>query len=129
MGVSQAAIEASVEYSKMRVQFGSPIAKFQAVQVMIADMAIETEASRLLVYRAAFARDMDEDLRVIASLAKAHAAEAAVHVGNKAVQVHGGVGYTKDMPVERYYRDAMALAVYPSTPDTQRLTMAAEILK
>ena len=129
VGVSQAAIEASVEYSKMRVQFGSPIAKFQAVQVMIADMAIETEASRLLVYRAAFARDMDEDLRIPASLAKAHAAEAAVRVGNKAVQVHGGVGYTKEMPVERYYRDAMALAVYPSTPDAQRLTMAAEILK
>jgi butyryl-CoA dehydrogenase len=129
VGVSQAAIEASVEYSKLRVQFGSPIARFQAVQVMIADMAIETEASRMLVYRAAFARDADEDLRVSASLAKAHAAESAVRVGNKAVQVHGGVGYTKEMPVERYYRDAMALAVYPSTPDAQRLTMAAELLK
>ena len=129
VGVSQAAIEASVEYSKMRVQFGSPIAKFQAIQVMISDMVMETEASRLLVYRAAFGRDADEDLRVSASLAKAHAAESSVRVGNRAVQVHGGVGYTKEMPVERYYRDAMALAVYPMTPDALRLAMAAELLK
>jgi len=129
VGISQAAIEASVEYAKMRVQFGSPIAKFQAIQVMVADMALETEASRLLVYRAAFARDADEDLRVPSSLAKAHAAEGSVRVGNKAVQVHGGVGYTKEMPVERYYRDAMALAVLPATPDSQRLTLAAELLK
>jgi len=129
VGISQAAIEASVEYSKMRVQFGSPIAKFQAIQVMIADMAMQTESSRLMVYRAAFARDTDEELRVPASLAKASAAESSVRVGNKAVQVHGGVGYTKEMPVERYYRDAMALAVLPATPDAQRLAAAAELLK
>ncbi|MBM4249165.1 MAG: acyl-CoA dehydrogenase [Euryarchaeota archaeon] len=129
VGVSQAAIEASVEYSKLRVQFGSPIARFQAIQVMIADMAMQTESSRLLVYRAAFARDQDEDLRVMASLAKALAAESSVRVGNRAVQVHGGVGYTKEMPVERYYRDAMALAVMPHTPDAGRLAAAAELLK
>jgi butyryl-CoA dehydrogenase len=129
VGISQAAIEASVEYSKIRVQFGSPISKFQAIQVMIADMAMQNESSRLMVYRAAFGRDADEDLRVMASLAKAQAAESSVRVGNKAVQVHGGVGYTKEMPVERYYRDAMALAVLPATPDAQRLAAAAELLK
>ncbi len=129
VGISQAGIEASVEYSKIRVQFGSPIAKFQAIQIMIADMAMQTESARLLVYRAAFARDADEDLRVPASLAKALAAESSVRVGNKAVQVHGGVGYTKEMPVERYYRDAMALAVLPSTPDALRLAAAEQILK
>jgi len=129
VGVSQAAIEASIEYSKMRVQFGQPIARFQAIQTMIADMAIETEASRLLAYRAAFARDCGDDTRAPAALAKGHAADSSVRVGNRAVQVHGGVGYTKEMPVERYYRDAMALAVYPSTPDAQRLAIAGELLK
>jgi len=129
VGVSQAAIEASIEYSKIRVQFGQPIAKFQAIQTMIADMAMETEASRLLAYRAAFARDAGEDTRAAAAMAKGHAAEASVRVGNRAVQVHGGVGYTKEMPVERYYRDAMALAVYPSIPDAQRLAIARELLK
>jgi len=129
VGVSQAAIEASIEYSKIRVQFGQPIAKFQAIQTMIADMAMETEASRLLTYRAAFGRDADEDIRAASAIAKGHAAESSVRVGNRAVQVHGGVGYTKEMPVERYYRDAMALAVYPSTPDAQRLALAAELLK
>jgi butyryl-CoA dehydrogenase len=129
VGISQAAIEASIEYSKIRVQFGQPIARFQAIQTMIADMAMETEASRLLAYRAAFARDADEDIRAPAAIAKGHAADASVRVGNRAVQVHGGVGYTKEMPVERYYRDAMALAVFPSTPDAQRLALAAELLK
>jgi butyryl-CoA dehydrogenase len=129
VGVSQAAIEASIEYSKIRVQFGQPIARFQAIQTMIADMAMETEASRLLTYRAAFGRDADEDIRAAAAIAKGHAAESSVRVGNRAVQVHGGVGYTKEMPVERYYRDAMALAVYPSTPDDQRLALAGELLK
>ena len=129
VGVSQAAIEASIEYSKIRVQFGQPIAKFQAIQTMIADMAIETEASRMLVYRAAAARDSGDDTRAPAALAKGHAADASVRVGNRAVQVHGGVGYTKEMPVERYYRDAMALAVYPSTTDAQKLTLAGELLK
>jgi len=129
VGVAQAAIEASVEYSKIRVQFGKPIAKFQAVQLMVAEMAMENEASRLLVYRAACGRDADEDIRAMAAAAKGHAADASVRVGNRAVQVHGGVGYTKEMPVERYYRDAMALAVYPSTPDSQKLALAAELLK
>jgi len=129
VGVSQAAIESSIEYSKIRVQFGVPIAKFQAIQVMVADMATETEASRLLALRAAFARDSGDDLRVPASMAKAHASEAGVRVGNRAVQIHGGVGYTKEMPVERHYRDAMALAVHPTIPDASRLTMAAELLK
>ncbi|MEM4729925.1 MAG: acyl-CoA dehydrogenase family protein [Thermoplasmata archaeon] len=129
VGVSRAAIEASVGYAKIRVQFGQPIAKFQAIQTMLAEMAIETEATRLLVYRAAFARDNGEDIRMAAAMARAHAADSSVRVGNKAVQVHGGVGYTKEMPVERYYRDAMALAVYPSPPDSHRLAVAAELLK
>ncbi|MGQ9581946.1 MAG: acyl-CoA dehydrogenase family protein [Thermoplasmatota archaeon] len=129
VGVSQAAIEASIEYAKIRVQFGQPIARFEAIQTMIADMATETEASRLLVYRAAFARDCGEDFAPAAAMAKAHAAESSARVGNRAVQVHGGVGYTKEMPVERHYRDAMALAVYPSTPDAQRLAVASALLK
>jgi len=130
LGIAGAALDAAVGYAKRREQFGKPIAEFEAIQWMLADMAVEIEAARLLTYRAAalkaegrprFTRE--------ASMAKLYASEMANRVASHAVQIFGGSGYMKDYPVERFFRDARALPLYEGTSEIQRLVLARELLK
>jgi len=129
VGLGMAALEAAARYAKERVQFGQPIAEFQAIQWMIADMATELEAARLLVYRAAWLKDQGQRFTKEAAMAKLFASEAAVRACYKAIQIHGGYGYTKDYPVERLYRDARLTTIGEGTSEIQRLVIARHILE
>lgn len=129
VGISRAAIEASINYSKERKQFGSPISSFQAVQFMLADMATETEAARLLTINAARILDAGGNATKMSSMAKRFAADTAMKVTTDAVQIFGGYGYTKDYPVEKLMRDAKLLQIYEGTSQIQRLVIARELLK
>ncbi len=113
----------------MRHQFGKPIASFQAVQFMLADMAMRIEASRLLVYQAAMLKDLGREYVKEAAMAKLFASEAANWVTDKAIQIHGGMGYCRDVPVERMHRDAKLMEIGEGTSEIQRLVIAREILK
>lgn len=128
VGIAEAALHAAVEYARTRVQFGRPIAELQAIRWMIADIATDIEAARLLTYRAA--RLIDEGRRHTkeASMAKLFAASAAVEATRKAMQIHGGYGYMKDLPLERYYRDAKITEIYEGTSEIQRLVISNELL-
>jgi butyryl-CoA dehydrogenase len=128
LGIAQAALDAAVRYSKERTAFGAPISKLQAIQFMIADMATELEAARLLTWRAA--RMKDEKIRHSAesAMAKLMASETATRVTHKALQIHGGYGYLKDFPLERHYRDARITEIYEGTSEIQRLVIAASVL-
>ncbi len=129
LGIAQACLDASISYSKERVQFKKPIAKHQAVAFMIADMAMEIEAARLLVLRAASMKDAGKNFIKEASMAKLYASEAANRTAYAAIQVHGGYGFTKDFSVERHYRDARITTLYEGTSEMQRMTIAKELLK
>jgi len=129
VGIARGALEESIRYARLREQFGRAIAEFEAVQWMLADMAAEVDAARLLVYRAARLRDAGQPFKKAASEAKLYAAEAAVRASTKAVQIHGGYGYIKDYPVERYYRDAKICEIGEGTSEVQRMVIAKEILK
>lgn len=129
-GVAQACLDASLEYSKMRMQFGKPISSFQAIQFKLAEMAMRIEASRLLYMEAASLQDMDVPrFSKAASLAKAFAGDTAVYCATEAVQVYGGYGYTKDYPVEKYYRDAKIFQIYEGTGEVQRIVIAGDLLR
>jgi alkylation response protein AidB-like acyl-CoA dehydrogenase len=128
VGLAQAAFEKAVAYSKERVQFGQPIANFQAIQWMIADMATEIDAARLLVYRAAWLRDQSVRFTKEAAMAKLYASEAAERACYKALQIHGGYGYTKEYDVERMYRDQRLCAIGEGTSEIQRLVIARQLL-
>lgn len=128
VGIAQAAIDASIRYARERTQFGKPIAKFQLVQEMIADMVAETEAARLLSYRAFFVLDQGGMGRKEGSLAKAYATEAAVRVTSKAVQIHGAYGLSEEYPVERYFRDARMYTIPDGTTEIQKLIVGREVL-
>jgi alkylation response protein AidB-like acyl-CoA dehydrogenase len=121
VGISQGCVNASVEYSKTREQFGRPIAAFQLVQEMIADMVVDTEAARGLVWRAGWLKDNGKPSTTETSIAKLYATEAAVRNANLAIQVHGGSGYVDDYPVERYLRDARVTTLYEGTSQIQKL--------
>jgi butyryl-CoA dehydrogenase len=121
VGICQGCLDASIRYSKDRQQFGRPIAAFQLVQEMIADMALETEAARMLVWRAAYLKDHGKPNSTETSIAKLFATEAAVRCANAAIQVHGGSGYVDDYPVERYLRDARVTTLYEGTSQIQKL--------
>ncbi|HEY1519313.1 MAG TPA: acyl-CoA dehydrogenase family protein [Solirubrobacteraceae bacterium] len=121
VGICQGSLDASVRYSKERQQFGRPIASFQLVQEMIADMALETDASRMLVWRAGYLKDTGKPNTTETSIAKLYATEAAVRCANTAIQVHGGSGYVDDYPVERYLRDARVTTLYEGTSQIQKL--------
>ncbi len=121
VGICQGCLDASVRYSKERQQFGRPIASFQLVQEMIADMALETDASRMLVWRAGYLKDTGKPNTTETSIAKLYATEAAVRCANAAIQVHGGSGYVDDYPVERYLRDARVTTLYEGTSQIQKL--------
>jgi alkylation response protein AidB-like acyl-CoA dehydrogenase len=129
VGLGQAALDASVKYAKERDAFGQPIANFQAIGNMIADSAMELEAARLLVLRAAWSKDHCKRFTLEASQAKLFATEAADRACWKAIQIHGGAGYLKDFPVERYYRDNRLMLIGEGTSEIQRMIIAREILK
>ncbi|SHI61322.1 Acyl-CoA dehydrogenase, C-terminal domain [Desulfofundulus thermosubterraneus DSM 16057] len=119
----------ALEYSKQRVQFGRPIAEFQAIQFMLADMATRIDAARLLVYRAARLKDKGLPHSKEASMAKMYATDTAMFVTTNAVQILGGYGYCKEYPVERYMRDAKITQIYEGTNQIQRLVIAKNLLK
>jgi butyryl-CoA dehydrogenase len=129
VGIAQAALDESIEYAKQREQFGRSISKFQAIQWMIADIATRVEASRLLVVKAAHAKDQGKRFSKEAAMAKLFAAETAVDATLKAVQIHGGYGYTKEYVVERLFRDAKITEIYEGTSEIQRLVIANNLLK
>ncbi|MDO8670386.1 MAG: acyl-CoA dehydrogenase [Dehalococcoidia bacterium] len=129
LGIAQAAFEAALSYAKTRKQFGQPIAEFQAIKWMLADMATQIDAARLLTLRCADLRDRGLPHAKEASMAKLFASETAMAVATKAVQIHGGVGYTKDFPVERYFRDAKITEIYEGTSEVQRLVISNYIIR
>ncbi len=133
LGIAVAAYQAALEYAKTRVQFGQPIAKFQGIQWMLADMATRIEASRLLLYNAALAKDRAKETggryTKEAAMAKLYASETASWVTDLAIQIHGGYGYMKEYPVERYYRDARITRLYEGTSEIQRIVIADQILR
>ncbi|HEX4625071.1 MAG TPA: acyl-CoA dehydrogenase family protein [Solirubrobacteraceae bacterium] len=121
VGICQGCVEHSVAYSKEREQFGRPIASFQLVQAMIADMILQTDAARMLVWRAGYLKDSGKPNTTETSIAKLYATEAAVECANTAIQVHGGSGYVDDHPVERYFRDVRVTTLYEGTSQIQKL--------
>jgi len=129
LGISQAAYEASRTYARERRAFGQAIAGFQAIQFMLADMATRIDAARLLTLRAALTADRGDRFTLEAAMAKLYASETAGWVTDKAVQVHGGMGYSKEVPVERFYRDARITQIYEGTSEIQRLVIARNVLK
>jgi len=129
VGLAQAALDAAVPYAQTRQQFGQTIDNFQAVQFMLADMATEIEAARLLSYQAAWLKDQGADFEKEAAMAKLFASEVCARVTSKAVQVHGGYGYTKEFPVERYMREAKLFEIVEGTSEIQRLVIANRVLK
>ncbi|MDR1242364.1 MAG: acyl-CoA dehydrogenase [Deltaproteobacteria bacterium] len=128
VGLAQGALEAAIDYAKQRVQFGKPIAANQGIQWMLADMALEVEAARLLTYNAARMKEQHLNYSKQAAMAKLHAAQTAMDVTTKAVQIHGGIGYTRSYPVERYMRDAKIIGIYEGTNEVQRMVIAKNIL-
>jgi butyryl-CoA dehydrogenase len=127
VGICQGCVDASVAYAKDRRQFDRPIASFQLVQEMIADMVVETDAARALVWRAGWLKDTDRPNTTETSIAKLYATEAAVKCANTAIQVHGGSGYVDDYPVERYLRDARVTTLYEGTSQIQKLIIARAV--
>ncbi|MCK5291502.1 MAG: acyl-CoA dehydrogenase [Thermoplasmata archaeon] len=129
VGVAQGCLELSVQYSKEREQFGQPISNFQAIQWKLADMATQTEAARLLLYRAAAKKDRGERYTTESSMAKLFASEIATKIAIDAVQIHGGYGYTKEYAVERFMRDVKIFELFEGTSEIQRLVIARSLLK
>jgi alkylation response protein AidB-like acyl-CoA dehydrogenase len=129
LGIAQASLNASILYSKERIQFGKPIASNQAIQFKIADMAMEIEAARLLIYKAAWKKDRSQDYGHYASMAKVYASEVAMRASTQCVQIHGGYGYIRESGIERLMRDAKITQIYEGTSEIQRVVIAREALK
>jgi alkylation response protein AidB-like acyl-CoA dehydrogenase len=129
VGTAQGAYEAALKYSKQRKQFGRPISEFQAIQNKLADMATEIDAARLLTYRAGWMKDQGHRVTKESSMAKLFASEVAVRVANEAVQIHGGYGFIKDYPVEKFYRDVKLCTIGEGTSEIQRMVIARQLLK
>lgn len=128
VGIATGAFEHAVRYAKERQQFGRPIAQFQAIQFMLAEMDVRIQASRLLTYHAAWLKDTGQPYEAAASRAKLYASETAMFCADRAVQIHGGYGYIKDYPVERFLRDAKITEIYEGTSEIQKLVIARHIL-
>jgi alkylation response protein AidB-like acyl-CoA dehydrogenase len=129
IGMAQGAYDAALKYSKLRKQFGRPISEFQAIQHKLVDMATKIDASRLLTYRAAKMIDAGKRVTRESAMAKLFASEAAVWIANEAVQIHGGYGFIKDYPVEKFYRDVKLCTIGEGTSEIQRLVIARQLLK
>ncbi len=127
LGIAQGALDECLEYVNQREQFGRPIGKFQAIQYMIADMKAEIDAARLLVYKAAWLEEMGKDFSIEASVAKLYTSEMAVRVANKGIQVHGGYGYTREYPLERFLRDVKLCCIGEGTSEVQRRVIAKRL--
>ncbi len=128
LGIAAGSLEAAIKYAKEREQFGKPLARFQAVQFMIAEMDVRIRASRNLIYEAAVLKDQDKPYSLESARAKLFASETAMFCADKAVQIHGGVGYTKDYPVERFLRDAKITEIYEGTSEIQKLVISRSAL-
>jgi len=129
LGIAQGAFEAALKYSKQREQFGKPISEFQAIQWKLADMATEIDAARLLTLRAACMKDHGSKSTLESSMAKLYASEIAVKAANESVQIHGGYGFIKDYPAEKFYRDVKLCTIGEGTSEIQRLVIARQLLK
>jgi alkylation response protein AidB-like acyl-CoA dehydrogenase len=129
LGMAQGAFEAALKYSQERKQFGKTISAFQGIQFKLADMAVEIESARLLTHRAAWMKDQGMKTTLESSMAKLYASEIGVRVANECVQIHGGYGYIKDYPVEKFYRDVKLCTIGEGTSEIQRLVIARELLK
>ena len=129
LGISKGAYEASLKYSKERVQFGKPISSFQGISFKLADMATEIEASELLLHKAASKKNKGQRVTTIGAMAKMYASEACVKIANEAVQIHGGYGYTKAFPVEKFYRDSKLCTIGEGTTEIQKVVISRNLLK
>jgi alkylation response protein AidB-like acyl-CoA dehydrogenase len=128
LGIAQGALDASVKYSKERKQFGKPISEFQAIQWKLADMATHIEAARLMTYRAGYFKNQGKDVTEQSAMAKYFASEIAAQATGEAVQIHGGYGFIKDFPVEKFYRDVKLVTIGEGTSEIQKLVIARELL-
>jgi len=128
VGIARGALESAVEYANVREQFGRPISAFQITRVKLADMATELDAARLLTMRSAALKDQGRKTTLESSMAKLYASEVAVRIGEEAVQIHGGYGYTKEYPAERFWRDAKLCTIGEGTSEIQRMVIARELL-
>lgn len=129
LGIAKGAYEAALKYSKERQQFGKPISEFQGVSFKLVDMATEIEASELLLHKAAFLKEQHRPVTTAGAMAKMYASEMCVKVANEAVQIHGGYGFTKDFPVEKFYRDAKLCTIGEGTTEIQKVVISRNILK
>jgi alkylation response protein AidB-like acyl-CoA dehydrogenase len=129
LGIAKGAYEAALKYSKERHQFGQPISSFQGIAFKLADMATEIEASELLLHKAAFLKNNNKKMTVAGAMGKMYASEVCVRVSNEAVQIHGGYGYTKDYPVEKFYRDSKLCTIGEGTTEIQKLVISRNLLK
>lgn len=129
LGIAKGAYEAALKYSKERHQFGKPISEFQGIAFKLADMATEIEAAELLLHKAAFLKEKHRPVTTMGAMAKMYASEVCVKVANEAVQIHGGYGYTKDYPVEKFYRDSKLCTIGEGTTEIQKLVISRNILK
>jgi alkylation response protein AidB-like acyl-CoA dehydrogenase len=128
VGIARGAYEAARDYSKQRQAFGKPISEFQAIQFMLADMATEIDAARLLCHRAAVIKDGGERVTLFSAMAKLYASEVAVRATERGVQIFGGYGFVKDFPAEKYYRDVKLCTIGEGTSEIQRMVIARSIL-
>ncbi len=129
LGIAKGAYEAALKYSKERHQFGQPISNFQGIAFKLADMATEIEASELLLHKAAYLKNNNKKMTVAGAMGKMYASEVCVKVSNEAVQIHGGYGYTKDYPVEKFYRDSKLCTIGEGTTEIQKLVISRNLLK
>lgn len=129
LGIAKGAYEAALKYSKERHQFGKPISSFQAIAFKLADMATEIEASELLLHKAAFLKNNHKPMTKLGAMAKMYASEVCVKVSSEAIQIHGGYGYTKDFPVEKFYRDSKLCTIGEGTTEIQKLVISRDVLK
>ena len=129
LGIAKGAYEAALKYSKERQQFGKPISSFQGISFKLADMATEIEASELLLHKAAFLKQQHKPVTTLGAMAKMYASEVCCRVANEAIQIHGGYGYTKDFPVEKFYRDAKLCTIGEGTTEIQKVVIARNLLK
>jgi len=129
LGIAKGAYEAALKYAQERVQFGKPISQFQAIGFKLADMATEIEASELLLHKAAYLKNTNQPVTKIGAMAKMYASEACVKISSEAIQIHGGYGYTKAFPVEKFYRDAKLCTIGEGTTEIQKLVISRKILE
>ncbi|UUW11128.1 acyl-CoA dehydrogenase family protein [Flavobacterium plurextorum] len=129
LGIAKGAYEAALKYSKERYQFGQPISSFQGISFKLADMATEIEASELLLHKAAYLKQQHKPVTTLGAMAKMYASEACVRIANDAVQIHGGYGYTKDFPVEKFYRDSKLCTIGEGTTEIQKVVISRNLLR